>query len=423
MHFCRCHLTTLQCSCRPSNAPRQRPLTSTMVPTATHPHSKTLPTNATSTIRASSHRRPLTNVPLTAHPFCLCLQARVLRQVRPLRTWASNEEPRFFVARRTVHGVNRTLSFSTALAWACVLECLKMFSLPLADFDLTMYTINSKMHHHSPSWYILSSKATAHIRLDALVPSLVLTILAFCMVLLRWFSRLVCRPGHIGLEDYLISIAVVSATRNPSILNLTNTSCCQYASPASSAVVSRSSAHQHTSPNPTTEFLLDSQHTNKGDRKASTLAIMLKVPLPIPNSPKHTTNISKARLRAITPLPPLHRPRQNRLHTAIPAPLRPNPAHHDLLLHPDRLHHRRRRLGRFRRDLPMQAHPHILESARQRLVYGRGDAFLLHERDWNNTRLGDMDTPDSRRGPVEVAAPAEVGVDGCVWTGRDGVCG
>ncbi|KAH4160462.1 hypothetical protein HBH43_179600, partial [Parastagonospora nodorum] len=51
-----------------------------MVPTATLPHSRTSPTNATSTICAGSCRRPLNNVSLIAHHCCLCLPARVLRQ-------------------------------------------------------------------------------------------------------------------------------------------------------------------------------------------------------------------------------------------------------------------------------------------------------------------------------------------------------
>lgn len=298
-----------------------------------------------------------------------------------------------------------------------------VFSPGLAASSLTIYTINFKMQHHSPSWYILSSQATAHIRLDALVSAIVFTALAFCMVLLRWFSRLVCRPGHVALEDYLISIAVVSRTHNSPMPNLTNTSCYQHASLASLAEASRFPAHQHISPNHPTEFLLDSQHTNKGDRKASTLAIMLKV-LPLARiSTMYTANISKARLRPIPPLPPFHHPRQIRLHTAIPAPLLPHPIHNHMLLYPTRLHHRRRHLGHFRRDIPVHARPHILESARQRHVHERGDALLLHERDWHSPRLGDLDTPDSRRRSVEVTAPAEVGSDVCVWTWGHGVCG
>jgi hypothetical protein len=57
---------------------------------------------------------------------------------------------------------------------------------------------------------MLSSAATAHIRNDALVTAIVFTICAYGMVLLRWYSRIVCRPGHVGWDDYLISIAMVS---------------------------------------------------------------------------------------------------------------------------------------------------------------------------------------------------------------------
>ncbi|KAH3912526.1 hypothetical protein HBH56_116160 [Parastagonospora nodorum] len=185
-----------------------------MVPTATLPHSRTSPTNATSTICAGSCRRPLNNVSLIAHHCCLCLPARVLRQ-------ALN-------------------SFGVCI---CARRFKDVLSHVLAGFTLNIYTISFNMHHHSPSWYILSSEATAHIRLDALAPAIVFTIIAFCMVLFRWFSRLVCRPGYIGLEDYLISIAVLLSICITGII----------------------------------EFLLDSQHSNKGDRKASTLAIMLKL--------------------------------------------------------------------------------------------------------------------------------------------------
>ncbi|EAT81515.2 hypothetical protein SNOG_11016 [Parastagonospora nodorum SN15] len=121
--------------------------------------------------------------------------------------------------------------------------------------------------------------------------------------------------------------------------------------------------------------------------------------------------MSKARLHTISPLPPLHRPRKNRLHTPIPAPLLSDPPHHNLLLHPIRLHYRRRRLGHFRRDIPLQAHPHILEPARERHMHGRRDALLLHKRDRHSTRLGDLDSPDSRRRTFEIAAPPEVGSD------------
>ncbi|KAH5251600.1 hypothetical protein HBI71_154770 [Parastagonospora nodorum] len=183
-----------------------------MVPTATLPHSRTSPTNATSTICAGSCRRPLNNVSLIAHHCCLCLPARVLRQ-----------------------DLN---SFGVCI---CARRFKDVLSHVLAGFTWNIYTISFNMHHHSPSWYILSSEATAHIRLDALAPAIVFTIIAFCMVLFRWFSRLVCRPRYFGLEDYLISIAVLLSICITGIIGGGN------------------------------------QHTDKGDRKASTLAIMLKL--------------------------------------------------------------------------------------------------------------------------------------------------
>jgi hypothetical protein len=65
------------------------------------------------------------------------------------------------------------------------------------------------MHKHSPSWFALSSAVTAHIRYDALVPAAIFTGLASCVVVLRWYSRAVCKPGNVNMEDYFISIAMV----------------------------------------------------------------------------------------------------------------------------------------------------------------------------------------------------------------------
>jgi hypothetical protein len=56
---------------------------------------------------------------------------------------------------------------------------------------------------------MLSSAATAHIGYDALVPAVLITGLAGLMVVARWYSRIVCRPRDVGLEDYLVSIAMV----------------------------------------------------------------------------------------------------------------------------------------------------------------------------------------------------------------------
>ncbi|KAF1829235.1 hypothetical protein BDW02DRAFT_177731 [Decorospora gaudefroyi] len=65
------------------------------------------------------------------------------------------------------------------------------------------------MHGNSPSWFILRSKATANIRYEALVPAVIFTALAFLMVGLRWCSRICSRSASVGLEDYLITVALV----------------------------------------------------------------------------------------------------------------------------------------------------------------------------------------------------------------------
>lgn len=65
------------------------------------------------------------------------------------------------------------------------------------------------MHIHSPSWFVLSASATAHISLNALVPATLFTVLALIMVCARWYSRIVCRPGHVGPEDWCASWAMV----------------------------------------------------------------------------------------------------------------------------------------------------------------------------------------------------------------------
>ncbi|CAO2647067.1 Nn.00g079890.m01.CDS01 [Neocucurbitaria sp. VM-36] len=66
------------------------------------------------------------------------------------------------------------------------------------------------MHSHSPSWFVLSSKATADIRHPALIPAVVFTALAVFMVMLRWYSRVVySSPGSIGTEDYFLTAALL----------------------------------------------------------------------------------------------------------------------------------------------------------------------------------------------------------------------
>ncbi|KAH7067946.1 hypothetical protein FB567DRAFT_634614 [Paraphoma chrysanthemicola] len=64
------------------------------------------------------------------------------------------------------------------------------------------------MHKHSPSWFMLSSKATAHIRCNALVPAVVFTFVALCVVCLRWYSRAVSKAGGLRMEDWLVNVAM-----------------------------------------------------------------------------------------------------------------------------------------------------------------------------------------------------------------------
>ncbi|KAF2024122.1 hypothetical protein EK21DRAFT_118088 [Setomelanomma holmii] len=64
------------------------------------------------------------------------------------------------------------------------------------------------MHKHSPSWFMLSSEATTHIGLDALVPAVNFTFFALCIVCLRWYSRSMSRTDF-RTEDYLITLALV----------------------------------------------------------------------------------------------------------------------------------------------------------------------------------------------------------------------
>lgn len=68
------------------------------------------------------------------------------------------------------------------------------------------------MQSRSPSWFVLSSKATADIRHEALIPAVVFTALAVFMVILRWYSRLYFTSGSIRTEDYLVTAALVSVT-------------------------------------------------------------------------------------------------------------------------------------------------------------------------------------------------------------------
>lgn len=67
------------------------------------------------------------------------------------------------------------------------------------------------MHDHSPSWFVLRSKATANISYEALLPAVIFTSLASFMVMLRWCSRLYSRSAKIGVDDYFVTAAMVGA--------------------------------------------------------------------------------------------------------------------------------------------------------------------------------------------------------------------
>ncbi|KAJ4986553.1 integral membrane protein [Stagonosporopsis vannaccii] len=65
------------------------------------------------------------------------------------------------------------------------------------------------MPTNSPSWFVLSQKATENLQQSALIPALTFTSLALVVVLLRWYSRIRLAPGTWHREDMLISVALV----------------------------------------------------------------------------------------------------------------------------------------------------------------------------------------------------------------------
>ncbi|KAH6638805.1 hypothetical protein C7974DRAFT_304363 [Boeremia exigua] len=65
------------------------------------------------------------------------------------------------------------------------------------------------MPTNSPSWFVLSQKATANLQQSALIPSVVFTVLALSIVLLRWYSRIRLAPGTWRREDFLITAALL----------------------------------------------------------------------------------------------------------------------------------------------------------------------------------------------------------------------
>jgi hypothetical protein len=72
------------------------------------------------------------------------------------------------------------------------------------------------MHNQSPSWFILRSKATADIRSETLVPTVIFTALASLLVALRWCSRVCCRSTAVQPEDYFVTAAMVGTSAHSS---------------------------------------------------------------------------------------------------------------------------------------------------------------------------------------------------------------
>lgn len=65
------------------------------------------------------------------------------------------------------------------------------------------------MHTHAPSWMVVSSEVAADISYQALIPAIIFTLLALAAVALRLYSR-ACLTRSVGLEDYLVTTAMVS---------------------------------------------------------------------------------------------------------------------------------------------------------------------------------------------------------------------
>ncbi|KAF2629216.1 hypothetical protein BU25DRAFT_389218 [Macroventuria anomochaeta] len=65
------------------------------------------------------------------------------------------------------------------------------------------------MQIHSPSWFVLSQKATANLQQSALIPALVFTTLALLIVILRWYSRICLAPGTWHIEDFVVTAALI----------------------------------------------------------------------------------------------------------------------------------------------------------------------------------------------------------------------
>jgi hypothetical protein len=107
-------------------------------------------------------------------------------------------------------------SFKATIA---MLFCKRSNTLT-SDFQSTTPLFPLQMHDQSPSWFILRSKATADIQYETLVPTVVFTVLALLMVVLRWCSRISCRSATVKSEDYVVTAAMVSTRKR--FLNIAN---------------------------------------------------------------------------------------------------------------------------------------------------------------------------------------------------------
>lgn len=80
------------------------------------------------------------------------------------------------------------------------------------DFHSTIPSFPHQMHDQSPSWFVLRSKATADIRYETLIPTVIFTAIASLVVGLRWCSRVTSTT--VMPEDYIVTAAMVTSTSN-----------------------------------------------------------------------------------------------------------------------------------------------------------------------------------------------------------------
>ncbi|KAL6173624.1 hypothetical protein ACJQWK_01164 [Exserohilum turcicum] len=117
----------------------------------------------------------------------------------PLRRTRSSRPPTHRVTK-TWQPESAYTSIVHGKTWLC--KCFAAAASP-GQFPCVM------MYARSPSWFVLSSKATADISYEALLPTVILTALASVMVVLRWCSRVCSRSITIGPEDYCVTAAMV----------------------------------------------------------------------------------------------------------------------------------------------------------------------------------------------------------------------